>query len=189
MTTPPDDEDAALRDRAEAAVAKMAKPIGVDSADATHELLVHQVELEMQNEELRRLQAALEADRTRYFELFDLAPVGYVTLDGKNLISEANLTSAQQFGLPREKLVKRPFSRVILPADQDIFYLARKALPADGTPQTCQLRLLKSDGATFWGLLKISAVTPANGETGPCRLSITDITEKVKIREDLARRE
>ena len=189
MTTPPDDEAAALRDRAEAAVAKMAKPVGVDSTDATHELLVHQVELEMQNEELRRLQAALEADRTRYFELFDLAPVGYLTLDGKNLISEANLTSAQQFGLPREKLVKRPFSRVILPADQDIFYLARKALPADGTPQTCQLRLLKSDGTTFWGLLKISAVTPANGETGPCRLSITDITEKVKIREDLARRE
>ena len=138
MTTPPDDEAAALRDRAEAAVAKMAKPVGpgADSADAVHDLLVHQVELEMQNEELRRLQAALEADRARYFELFDLAPVGYLTLDGKNLISEANLTSAQQFGLPREKLVKRPFSRVILPADQDIFYLARKALPADGTPQT-----------------------------------------------------
>ena len=191
MTTPPDDETADLRRRAEATAAKMARPVGPgsDSADAVHELLVHQVELEMQNEELRRLQASLESERTRYFELFDLAPVGYLTLDGKNLITEANLTSAHQFGLPREKLAKRPFSRVILPADQDIFYLARKALPADGTPQTCQLRLLKSDGTSFWGLLEVSAAAPGNGETGPCRLSITDITEKVKIREDLARRE
>jgi diguanylate cyclase (GGDEF)-like protein/PAS domain S-box-containing protein len=189
MTTPPDDEDAALRDRAEAAVAKMAKPIGADSADATHELLVHQVELEMQNEELRRLQASLEAERTRYFELFNLAPVGYVTLDAKNLITEANLTSAHQFGLPREKLAKRPFSRVILPADQDVFYLARKSLPATGTPLTCELRLLKADGTSFWARLEISAVSSAGGETGYCRLSITDITERVKAREDLARRE
>lgn len=191
MSMPPEDEASALRRQAEAAVARMAAPVrpGATPDDTVHELLVHQVELEMQNEELRRLQSSIDAERARYFELFDLAPVGYVTLDGKNLITEANLTSAHQFGLPREKLAKLPFNRVILPEDQDIFYLARKALPADGTPQTCQLRLLKSDGTSFWGLLKISAVDPANVETGPCRLSIADITEKVKTREDLARRE
>jgi len=191
MNKPPDDHAADLRRRAEAAVARMAKPVrpGADSADTMHELLVHQVELEMQNEELRRLQASLEAERTRYFELFNLAPVGYVTLDGKNLILEANLTSSHQLGLSREKLAKLPFSRVILPADQDIFYLARKSLPATGTPLTCELRLLKADGTSFWGGLEISAVASANGENGACRLSITDISEKVRIREDLARRE
>ena len=191
MSTPPEDEAAALRGRAEAAVAKMAKPVrpGADAENTLHELLVHQVELEMQNEELRRLQASLEAERTRYFELFNLAPVGYVALDGKNLILEANLTSAHQLGLPREKLAKLPFSRVILPADQDVFYLARKSLPATGTPLTCELRLLKADGTSFWGRLEISAVPSADGGTGHCRLSITDITERVKAREDLARRE
>ena len=191
MTKPSDDHAADLRRRAEVALARVGKAArpGADSADAVHELLVHQVELEMQNEELRRLQASLEAERTRYFELFNLAPVGYVTLDGKNLILEANLTSAHQLGLPREKLAKLPFSRVILPADQDVFYLARKSLPATGTPLTCELRLLKADGTSFWARLEISAVSSAGGETGHCRLSITDITERVKAREDLARRE
>lgn len=191
MTTPPDDHAADLRRRAEAAVARMAKPVrpGADSADTMHELLVHQVELEMQNEELRRLQVSLESERTRYFELFNLAPVGYITLDGKNLILEANLTSARQLGLPRGKLAKLPFSRVILPADQDIFYLARKSLPASGTPLTCELRLLKADGTSFWGRLEISAVSSADGQKDACRLSITDISEEVEIRENLARRE
>ena len=191
MTKPPDNHAADLRRRAEAAAAKMAKSVtpGAASGDTVHELLVHQVELEMQNEELRRLQASLEAERTRYFELFNLAPVGYVALDGKNLILEANLTSAHQLGLTREKLAKLPFSRVILPADQDIFYLARKSLPASGAPLTCELRLLKADGTSFWGRLEISAAPSADGENGACRLSITDISEKVKIREDLARRE
>jgi PAS domain-containing protein len=92
MSTPPDQEAAALRRQAEAAVANMARPVrpGQDPADTVHELLVHQVELEMQNEELRRLQASLDAERARYFELFDLAPVGYITLDDHNLILEAN---------------------------------------------------------------------------------------------------
>lgn len=191
MNKPPDDHAAELRRRAEAAVARMAKPVrsGADSAEVVHELLVHQVELEMQNEELRRLQVSLEAERTRYFELFNLAPVGYVALSGKNLILEANFTSAHQLGLPREKLAKLPFSRVILPADQDIFYLTRKTLPADGTPRTCELRLLKADGTSFWGRLEIAAVPSTDGQDGSCRLSITDITDKVQIREDLARRE
>lgn len=191
MNKPPDDHAAELRRRAEAAVARMAKPVrsGADSAEVMHELLVHQVELEMQNEELRRLQVSLEAERARYFELFNLAPVGYVALSGKNLILEANFTSAHQLGLPREKLAKLPFSRVILPADQDIFYLTRKTLPADGTPRTCELRLLKADGTSFWGRLEIAAVPSTDGQDGSCRLSITDITDKVQIREDLARRE
>ena len=191
MSTPPEDEASLMRRQAEAAVAKMAAPIrpGATPDDTVHELLVHQVELEMQNEELRRLQSSIDAERARYFELFDLAPIGYVALDEKNLIVEANLTSARQLGVPREKMATMPFSRFILPADQDIFYLARKTLPVDGTPHSCELHLLKSDRTSFWGRLEISAVGSARGETGPCRLSITDITDKVKVREDLARRE
>ena len=93
-----------------------------------HELRVHQIELEMQNEELRRTQAELEASRARYFDLYDLAPVGYFTLSEKGLILEANLTAATLLGVARGDLVKQPLPRFILPEDQDIYYLHRKQL-------------------------------------------------------------
>jgi diguanylate cyclase (GGDEF)-like protein/PAS domain S-box-containing protein len=191
MNEKPDIHAAEIRRKAEEAVARMARikaPAG-EEEKTMHELLVHQIELEMQNEELRRLQSSLDAERARYFELFDLAPVGYITLDDHNLILEANLTAANQFGLPREKLTKLPLSRVILPEDQDIFYVTRKKLIADRAAQSCQLRVLKSDGTFFWGRLELAPVAPT-GDTGDfCRISITDITEKVRVREDLARRE
>jgi PAS domain-containing protein len=84
-----------------------------------HELRVHQIELEMQNEELRRAQVELDAARARYFDLYDLAPVGYCTLSEPGLILEANLTAATLLGVPRGALVKQPISRFILPEDQD----------------------------------------------------------------------
>ena len=93
-----------------------------------HELRVHQIELEMQNEELRRAQAELDAARARYFDLYDLAPVGYCTVSEKGLILEANLTAATLLGVARGALVKQPFSRFILKEDQDIYYLHRKQL-------------------------------------------------------------
>ena len=80
MSKTPDDPAADLRRHAESVVAKMSQPArpGADPNETMHELLVHQIELEMQNEELRRLQASLDAERARYFSLFDLAPVGKV---------------------------------------------------------------------------------------------------------------
>jgi PAS domain-containing protein len=91
-----------------------------------HELRMHQIELEMQNEELRRTQEALEASRARYFDLYDMAPVGYFTLSEQGLILEANLTAATLLGVPRGALVKQPLTRSIVSEDQDIYYLHRK---------------------------------------------------------------
>src|SRR5450759_2656750 len=103
-----------------------------------HELRVHQIELEMQNEELRRAQAELDAARARYFELYDLAPVGYVTISEKGLILEANLTAATLRGVARGALVKHPITGFICEEDQDIYYLHRKQLFATAEPQACE---------------------------------------------------
>ena len=116
-----------------------------------HELRVHQIELEMQNEELRRAQAELGAARARYFDLYDLAPVGYVTVSEKGLILEANLTAATLLGVARGSLIKRPMSKFILKEDHDIYYLHRKKLFETREPQECELRMGKEDGTVFWG--------------------------------------
>jgi len=115
-----------------------------------HDLRVHQIELEMQNEELHRTQVELEASRARYFDLYDLAPVGYVTLSEKGLILEANLIAATLLGVARGALVKQPFRRFILPEDQDIYYRHGKQLSERGVPQVCELKMLRADAVPFW---------------------------------------
>ena len=129
-----------LRRRAEG---KAALEAAGDSAPLTlgearellHELRVHQIELEMQNEELRRAQMALDASRARYFDLYDLAPVGYLTISESGLILEANLLACSIAGVSRGALVKQPISKLIVEEDQDIYYLHRKKLFATGEPQ------------------------------------------------------
>jgi PAS domain S-box-containing protein len=111
---------------------------------------VHQIELEMQNEELRRAQAELDVTQARYFDLYDLAPVGYCTLNEKGVIQEANLTAALLLGVARKALVGKPIFRFIVKADQDIYYLHRKQLFETGQPQACELRMKKTDGTSFW---------------------------------------
>ena len=142
-----------------------------------HELRVHQIELEMQNEELRRTQEELNAARARYFDLYDLAPVGYCTLSKDGLFLEANLTAITLLGVLRSKLVGQRISKFILKDDQDGFYLFRKLLIETGEPQTCELRMVKSDDSPFWAHL--SATIARNVDTAPvCRLVLIDITER-----------
>ena len=140
-----------------------------------HELQVHQIELEMQNEELRRAQGELEAARARYFDLFDLAPVGYFTLSEQGLILEANLTTTGLLGVERRDLVKKPLTRFIFPEDQDIYYRHHKQLFETGTPQVYDLRVLCADAAPFWARLETTEAQDADG-TPVCRAVLSDIT-------------
>lgn len=137
---------------------------------ALHELRVHQVELEMQNDELRRSQAQLETARERYFDLYDLAPVGYCTLGVQGLILQANLTATNLLNVRRVELLNKPISRFILRQDQDIFYHLRKLLVATGEPQSCQLRMLRADSEPFWVQLQ---ATSAQDDQGAAVLRIT----------------
>ena len=149
-----------------------------------HELRVHQIELEMQNEELRRVQEELNAARARYFNLYDLAPVGYCTLSEKGLILEANLTAATLLGVARGALVKQPLTRFILHEDQDIYYRHRKLLFETGAPQVYELRLVKKDGAQVWA--HIQATAAQDGESRRvCRVVLSDITDRKQAEEKL----
>jgi two-component sensor histidine kinase/PAS domain-containing protein len=110
-----------------------------------HELRVHQIELEMQNDELRRLYQELEASRNRYADLYDFAPVGYLTTAENGLIVEANLTCAAMFGFDRSSLLKLSMAHLICKEDQDTFYLHRRKILETKSPQSCDLRMRRKD--------------------------------------------
>ncbi len=141
-----------------------------------HELRVHQIELEMQNEELRRVQLALDQVRERYFDLYDLAPVGYCTVSDNGIILEANLTAGNLLGLTRSALVKKPFSRFIFKQDQGIYYLTRQRLQQNATPQSCELRMQPSQGELFWAQLMLTQVQ--ENDQPVMRLVLTDVSER-----------
>ncbi|MFZ2960638.1 MAG: PAS domain S-box protein [Candidatus Ozemobacteraceae bacterium] len=148
------------------------------------ELRVHQVELEMQNEELRRVQVELEASRAHYFDFYDLAQVGYCTLSENGFILEVNLAAATLLGMTRGDLLKQPISRFILLEDQPSYYQHRKRLIETGNFQACELRLVKKDGAMFWA--RLDAMTVQGADSDPVfRLVISDITERKKTEEIL----
>jgi PAS domain S-box-containing protein len=148
-----------------------------DAQRMLHSLRVHQIELEMQNEELRRTQVELDAARARYFDLYDLAPVAYFTVSEAGLILEANLTAATLLGVTRSALVSRPISRFIVHADQDIYYLHRNQLLTSGESQSCELRMMKHDGTPFWARLVDSGAQDPDG-TPVHRLVLSDITDR-----------
>ena len=136
---------------------------------------------------LRRAQADLKASRTRYFDLYDLAPVGYFTLTEKGLILEANLTAADLLGVAVGALVKQPITRFILKEDKDIYYQHRKLLFEAGVPQVCELRLVQKDGAQFWARLESIAARDADG-AAVCRTVMSNITERKRAESQINER-
>ena len=144
--------------------------------EVIEELKIHQIELQMQNEELQRTHAELEKMRKRYFLLYDLAPVGYFRLGEEALILEANLTAAHLLGVERMDLVKKSITQFIQPEDQDIFYQHDKALLETGSPQRFELRLRKKGGAPIW--VRFETTMTGELEKGDiCLAVMSDITE------------
>jgi two-component system, cell cycle sensor histidine kinase and response regulator CckA len=149
-----------------------------------YELRVHQIELEMQNEELRRAQSELEGARARYFDLYDLAPIGYLTINEKGLILEVNLAAANLLGVARSALIKRPLSRFVLRQEQDAFYRHRKEIFETGQSRACELEMAREDGTQFWARLETNAARDA--ESAPvCHVAISDITESKRVFQEL----
>ena len=155
---------------------------------AEYELRVHHAELESQNEELRLARQRLEASQARYFDLYDLAPVGYLTLSEGGLIREANLKAASLLGVPRSSLADRPLSRFIFRDDSNAYYFLIKNLSNIGSPQACELRMAKTDGAPLWVQLDATASVDQDGTPG-WRVVISEITERKHAEESLRQSE
>ena len=133
----------ALKERAREFISKNPSAIKeippTDVKQLIEDLQVHQIELEMQNEELRRLQQDLEKTRDTYSDLYDFSPISYFTMNERGIILEANLTAAAMVGVARGSLTGRPFTDFIVRDDQDIFDVIRACFPAGtvtGAPKT-----------------------------------------------------
>lgn len=184
-----ENEPSELRRRAEELLRQRPEDIeaipGDDIQRLIHELRVHQIELEMQNEELRKTQGEINELLTKYFDLYELAPVGYFVIDKKGLILEANLTGANLLGVQMRYLIKERFSRFVEPDSQDRFYFHRKQVLQTGAKQICELRLVKKDGTPFHAQLDSMAVQDGEGNSNQFRTAITDINERKQAEEAL----
>ncbi len=160
---------------------RTATPPSRPASELAHELDVHRIELEMQNEELRRTQAALEAARDRYLDLYESAPVGYFTLSADGLITEANLTCAQLLGQLRAQLVGSRFERYLVPAERDRWFKHARALLQHDRHGRIELEACSPEGHRFHAQLDGRRAREGNTQgNGPwtLRITITDITER-----------
>lgn len=145
-----------------------------------HELRVHQVELEMQNEALRQTQIELEKSRDRYVDLYDFSPVGYLTLSRDAMIDEINLTGAALLGLERSKLTHRRFANFIVPADIDRWHRHFISVLKSDHKLGCELMLKRGDESNFYALLDCLCLKK-EGLEPVVRIVLTDISERKKL--------
>ncbi len=169
-----------LRAEAEA----MVKTFSVTANAATpteiliHELLVHKIELEMQNEELLRAYVTIEEARDRYVDLYEFAPVSYITLNHDGVIDGINLTGVALLGVDRAKLINRRFSTFVASADKDRWYRLFMSMMehAKSEQQKFSLQMMRADGSLFYGhfdcLRKETVSAPPM-----LRVALTDLTQ------------
>ncbi|MBM9514015.1 PAS domain-containing hybrid sensor histidine kinase/response regulator [Desulfogranum marinum] len=156
-----------------------------DIQKLVHELDTYQVELEIQNEDLRQVQEELNTSRKRFSDLYDFAPVGYLTISDKGLIVECNLTAAEMLGGERGFLLNQPLSAFIAKEDQDILYNHRAKLLHSEGQQSFDLRMKNKQGAFFYAHVEGTVLADVDGDAGQFRMCIGDVTERKQAEEAL----
>lgn len=143
-----------------------------------HELRVHQVELEMQNEELRKAQQLLEESRDQYTDLFDFAPVGYFVLNRSGVILHCNLTGTSLLGIEREQLKGRPFSILIAgeAAERRRFQMYLKSIFRKKEHQSIEININRKNDSGFTARLDTSVLKDDTGANPQCRMTLSDIS-------------
>jgi PAS domain S-box-containing protein len=182
---PPEDA-AGLRCRAETKLSgrkKKAASFPATETDAwrlVHELEVHQIELEMQNEELMQARAETEALLHQYTDLYEFAPVGYFTLARDCTIHQVNLAGATLLGVERGKLIKQRFGVFVSARSRTTFNTFIEEVFGSRQKETCEIELRKDGSAPLW--VRIEAVTEDGQE---CRFVVLDITKRKQAVETL----
>ncbi|MDP3565260.1 MAG: PAS domain-containing protein, partial [Methanoregula sp.] len=176
--TPPGERS--LRDSAEEQLARVPKRSaglhGQTPEQLVHELQVHQIELETQAEELRRVEFSLKESRDKFLDLYEFAPIGYLTLTDKALIAEVNLTGATLLGIERSRLVNHGLGRFIAPGDHEVWDRYFAKLRQHAEKQSCNLTLIRGNGSTFPARLEGIRISNRDGKT-IVRIAISDITD------------
>lgn len=152
----------------------------------THELHVHQAELESQNEELRRAQSALSAARDRYLDLYELAPVGYLTLDEQGRVRESNITAAAMLGTKRDALNGIYLARFLQETNADRWHQClQQALSNERSPRVELAFSGTAKDKGWYGQIDCLKVIDPDGQTN-LRVTLTDVSDRVQA--DLERR-
>jgi diguanylate cyclase (GGDEF)-like protein/PAS domain S-box-containing protein len=178
-----EDQDKRSRMRAEAEArleydqTRRTPPGSADLPRHLHELRVHQIELEMQNEELRLAHDELEQARDRYADLYDFAPVGYLTLDQNGMVDALNLTAARMLGVDRGNMHYRRFDRFVAMQERDRWHRHYMGLLKSGEPGCIELELLPVEGTPFHARLEC-AHHDLDGAHTEVRVALSDITER-----------
>ncbi|OPY91410.1 MAG: Cell-division control histidine kinase PdhS [Syntrophaceae bacterium PtaU1.Bin231] len=149
------------------------------------ELKVHQAELEIQNEEMKRIQLELEESRSRYADLYDLAPVGYFTFDRVGLIREANLTGAGLLGMERRFLIGKPFLSFLAQESAETFRIHRERAFRSREKEACELKLKPRHKAPFFVRMESIVPEAAGGAGISLNSTVSDVNELVEAREAL----
>jgi two-component system, cell cycle sensor histidine kinase and response regulator CckA len=175
-----------LRRQAEQLIKKndMVSPLVEDPLALIHELQTFQVELELQNEELNRSQQELMEFKKRYTDLYDFTPVGYICLDKKGVILNANLTLADMLSTPRGSLISQAFSNYILFEDQDMYYRHIRDLAELKIRQICELRMRKKDGTPLDVQLESTVISYQSDRPEQYRTVIIDISARKQMEKE-----
>jgi len=189
---PEEDGRDVLRDTAEARLKAglamdLAEVADTDPRRLVHELQVHQIELKMQNNELNQARAELEAALRGYTDLYDFAPVGYLTLAVDGWIAKINLTGATLLGVERQNLLKKHFTTFVIPEDQDRWHLHFVGVNSYGEQGRAELALRRGDGTVFHAQVDCMPSPLAAGHNAPAgvRMVLTDISERKRAGEEL----
>jgi len=180
-----------LRALAERQVDNALPAAGLSTEDLLHQLQVHQVELEIQNEALRAAQIELEASRDRYVDLYDFAPVGYLTLTDDGAIEEINLTAVTLLGRNRETLQQKSFAALVIAEDQRCWMQHFLRAKSRGEKGGLELALLRGDGTVFQAQLDyaqqnvVPGSIPATGAGTAIRIALTDISDRKQAEDAL----
>jgi len=161
------------------------------TAQLISELRVHQIELEMQNEELVRAQIELEKSRDKFWQLFNNAPVGYLVVDENGMILRTNATFADMVNSSADKILRKPFANLIFPDDQQIFFGRFKSFFRESHGKEMELRIL-GDIGFFWAIISGRnniSLDSSDSKTRSIMLVVTDITEKKRLEEEQKRLE